>query len=163
MLSLPATEHEHHALIMPHVDRLPAIAEMVTEGAPEAYRAAFEEEYRFIVGQLLPHLEKIEETLYPELERLMQNRHSMVPMRHEHQQVHRLVGSLGKYRTDLAAGRLGAAEAIGLRRVLFRLYAILKVHFAEEEHHLNVLEGNLSREERSALAHEMDHAMAEPL
>ncbi len=163
MLSLPATQHEHHAVIMPHVDALPTLAEMVAEGSTAAYRDRFEAEYQFIVGQLLPHVEKIEEAIYPELERLMQNRHSMAPMRHEHEQVHRLVGSLGRYRTDVAKGRLGSAEATGLRRALFRLYAIIKVHLAEEEHYLTVLERNLSPEERSALAHAMDHAMSEPI
>jgi len=163
MLSLPATEHEHHQRIMPHLDALPALADMVAEGATDAYRARFEDEYRFIIEQLVPHVERIEETIYPQLERLMQNRHSMVPMRHEHQQLHRLIGSLGKYRTAVEAGRLGAAEATGLRRAIYRLYAILKVHLAEEEHYISVLERNLSSEERSALAEAMDHAMAQPI
>ncbi len=163
MLSLPATEHEHHERIMPHLDAMPALADMVAEGSTEAYQRQFEDEYQFIAGQLVPHVEQIEATLYPQLERLMQNRHSMVPMRHEHQQIHRLIGSLGKYRTDVLDGRLGAAEATGLRRAIYRLYAILKVHLAEEEHYLSVLERNLTPEERSELAQAMDHATAQPI
>lgn len=163
MESLPATQHEHHERLLPHVDALPRLGEMVAEGSTEAYRDRFEEEYTFIVEQLVPHFERIEETIYPELERLMQNRHSMGPMRHEHQEVHRLIGSLGRYRGDVAAGRLAAAEATSLRRTLYRLYAILKVHLAEEEHYLTVLERNLSPEEQSALAKAMDHAMAHPM
>ena len=41
----------------------------------------FEEEYAFIVGQLVPHIEAIEATLYGRLEQLMGGRHSMAPMR----------------------------------------------------------------------------------
>jgi iron-sulfur cluster repair protein YtfE (RIC family) len=163
MLSLPETEHQRHELILPHVDALGGLAEKVAEGASDAYATAFEAEYAFIVQELVPYVERIEETLYPELERLMQNRHSMLPMRHEHRQIHRLIGSLGKYREQVADGRLSAAEATGLRRVLYRLYAILKVHLAEEEHYVGVLEHNLSPEERSTLARAIDHATAEPL
>ena len=163
MLSLPATEHQHHALIVPHVDALPVIAEMVAEGATDAFRERLADEHRFIVGQLVPHMERAEETLYPELERLMQNRHSMTPMRQEHALARRLIGSLGVYVADVETGRLTAAQATGLRRVLFRLYAILKVHLIEEEQYLGVLEHNLSPEERSVLAAAMEHAMAEPL
>ena len=163
MLSLPATEHEHHARIMPHLDALPTLADAIAEGSTDAYRAQFEDEYHFITEQLVPHVERIEETIYPQLERLMQNRHSMVPMRHEHQQLHRLIGALGKYRADVLGGNLGSAEVTGLRRTFYRLYAILKVHLAEEEHYISVLERNLSAEERSALAAAMDHAMAQPV
>jgi hypothetical protein len=38
-----------------------------------------------------------------------------------------------------------------------------KVHLAEEEHYLAVLEGSLSPEERDALAQSLDHAMAQPI
>ncbi len=163
MLSLPETEHQHHDLMLPHIDALAALAERVAEGSTDAYKAQFEVEYEFVVNQLAPHVERIEETIYPELERLMQNRHSMAPMRQEHRQIHRLIGSLGVHRDPVASGRLSAADATSLRRILYRLYAILKVHLAEEEHYITLLEGNLSPEERSALARAMEHAMAQPL
>ena len=44
----------------------------------------------FLTGPLLPHVEAAEQTLYPELERMYQNRHSMAPMRREHDEVRRL-------------------------------------------------------------------------
>lgn len=163
MLSLQETEHLHHDLMLPHIDALASLAEKVAEGSTEAYAAQFEAEYEFVVNQLVPHVERTEEAIYPELERLMQNRHSMAPMRHEHRQIHRLIGSLGVHREPVASGRLTAADATSLRRILYRLYAILKVHVAEEEHYITLLEGNLSPEERAALARAMDHAMAQPL
>ena len=105
----------------------------------------------------------IETTLYGELQRLMENRHSMAPMRREHDQLRLLIQSLCEYRAQVTAGNLTPAEGIGLRRVLYRLYALLKVHLAEEEQYLRVLDHNLSADEKDVLARGIDHAVAEPM
>ena len=94
MRSLPKTSHEHHDKIEPHVDRLPELAEMIGRVPPEEFAASFETECGFIVGQLMPHMEAIETTLYGRLEELMGARHSMAPMRHEHEQLRGLFDSL---------------------------------------------------------------------
>ena len=163
MRSLPNTSHEHHDKIEPHVDRLPELAEMIGRVPPEEFAASFETECGFIVGQLMPHMEAIESTLYGRLEDLMGARHSMAPMRHEHEQLRGLFDSLCRFRKEAAGGTLDAEGEIGLRRVLYRLYSILKVHLAEEELYLGVLDRNLSAEEKHALAQGIDHAGAEPL
>ena len=163
MRSLPATSHEHHELIEPHVDRLPELAEMIGRVTPQAFSQSFQEECSFIIGRLVPHMEAIETTLYARLEEVMEGRHSMAPMRREHAQLRGLFGSLCEYGELVADERLGEGDQIGLRRVLYRLYAMLKVHLAEEELYLGVLDRNLSPEEKDALARGIDHAGAEPL
>jgi hypothetical protein len=163
MHSLRKTTHEHHDTIEPHVDRLPELAEMIGRVSPEEFATSFEVECGFIIGQLVPHMEAIETTLYGELEQLMGKRHSMTPMRREHEQLRGLVGSLCEYRAQAAGGSLGQADEIGLRRVLYRLYSILKVHLAEEELYLRVLDHNLSAEQKDVLARGIDHAVAKPL
>ena len=163
MRSLPETSHEHHELIEPHVDRLPELAEMIGHVTPEAFSAAFQQECSFIVGRLVPHMEAIETTLYGRLEQVMDGRHSMAPMRREHEKLQALFASLCDYSELVADERLAEADQIGLRRVLYRLYAMLKVHLAEEELYLGVLDRNLSSEEKDALAQGIDHADAEPV
>ncbi len=163
MRSLPDTSHEHHEKIEPHVDRLPELAEMIGRVTPEEFAAGFQEECSFIVGRLVPHMEAIETTLYGRLEQLMGKRHSMTPMRREHEQLRQLIGSLCKYSELVADGSLSRSDEIGLRRVLYRLFSILKVHLAEEELYLGVLDHNLTAEEKDALARGIDHAGAEPL
>jgi hypothetical protein len=163
MSSLSQTSHEHHDRLMPHVDRLAELAQMLGETVAPEFGPACEAEHRFIEGQLLPHIEAIESTLYVELERLMEGRHSMAPMRREHADLRRLIESLGQYHKIVTEGRLGPAEAMGLRRALYRLHAMLRVHLAEEELYLRVLNRNLSEEEKDQLARGMEHAVAEPL
>ena len=163
MRSLPDLTHEHHARILSHVDRLPDLAEMIDGDDPAAFAARLDDEYAFIVGRLVPHMTVIETTLYGDLERLMDRRHSMAPMRREHDDLRRLIASLGNLRALAADGTIGDVERIGLRRILYRLYSLLKVHLAEEELYLGVLERNLSVEEKDALARAIEQACAEPI
>jgi hypothetical protein len=160
---LAQASHEHHDRLVAHVDRLAGLAGELDGGVTPGFLEACEAEHRFIVGQLVPHMEAIETTLYGELERLMEGRHSMAPMRREHATLRRLIESTGQYHDLVTSGRLGPAEAIGLRRALYRLHALLRVHLAEEELYLRVLEGNLGDAEKEELARGIEHAAAEPL
>jgi Hemerythrin HHE cation binding domain. len=163
MRSLSDTSHEHHETIEPHVDRLPELAEMIGHVTPEVFSATFQKECSFIIGRLVPHMEAIETTLYGRLEQVMDRRHSMAPMRREHEQLRGLFGSLCQYSELVAEESMSQSDEVGLRRVLYRLYAILKVHLAEEELYLGVLDRNLSAEEKDLLAQGIDHANAEPM
>jgi hypothetical protein len=163
MLSLRATTQDHHAKLLPHVDRLLDLAEMIGRVDCSAIHDTFDEEYAFIVGQLVPHFDAIEGTLYGQLERLMGQRHSMAPMRGEHVAMRQLIEELGRYRRHAERCSWDTVEGLALRRALYRLHSILKVHLAEEELYLTVLDQNLSDEEKDTLARGIDHAMAEPL
>jgi len=163
MATLRTTSEDHRARLQPHVDRLLVLAEMVGTVDCSAIHAVFEDEYAFIVGQLVPHMQAIEGTLYGRLEELMEGRHSMAPMRQEHEAVGRLVEELGRYREHAEGCRWSAIEGMALRRALYRLHSILKVHLAEEELYLGVLDQNLTDAEKELLARGIDHAMTEPL
>jgi hypothetical protein len=163
MSSLRVTSEEHHERLLPHVDRLLDLADMVGHVECGALHAVFEEEYGFIVGQLVPHMAAIEATLYEPLERLMDRRHSMAPMRAEHEAMRRLIAELERYRAHIPGCSWSALEGMALRRALYRLHALLRVHLAEEELYLGVLEQNLTPEEKAVLARGIDHALTEPL
>ena len=163
LVSLRTTTEEHHARLVPHVDRLLTLAEMVGHVDCSALHETFEQEYGFVVGQLLPHMETIESRLYGELDRLMEGRHSMAPMRDEHAAMRRLVDELGAYRGHVDDCTWSAIEGMALRRSLYRLHALLKVHLAEEELYLGVLDAHLTDAEKDRLARSLDHATAEPL
>lgn len=160
---LTESSHAHHARLVPHVDQLVVTAEMVGKVPAAVLVERLDEDHRFIVGQLVPHMEAAERGLYPALERLLQDTRSMKPMRDEHARLRRLIGELGRLHGRLHAGDFGRGEEFALRRILYRMYAILKVHLAEEEHYLPVLEHNLSDEETATLARALEHATAEPL
>jgi len=163
MLSLRATSQDHHAKLLPHVDRLLDLAEMIGRVDCSKIHDVYRAEYGFIVGQLVPHMEAVESTLYDQLERLMGKRHSMAPMREEHAVMRQLIDELRRYLGHTEACAWDTAEGQALRRALYRLHSLLKIHLAEEELYLGVLDRDLTDEEKDTLARGLDHAMAESL
>jgi hemerythrin-like domain-containing protein len=156
--TLPQVSVEHHERLMHQVDRMPAVGDLVGAAPLAELRPRVDELAGFLTGLLIPHMEKAEQTLYPELERLLQNRHSMTPMRREHGEIRKLVAELGRLQKELDGGRLPTGEAVALRRVIFRLYSLLKVHLAEEQLYLGIIEQGVSPESADALAAAMEHA-----
>jgi hypothetical protein len=156
--SLPQVSLEHHDRLMHHLDAMPSVGDMVGVAPAAELRPRVGEVAEFLTGLLLPHMEAAEHTLYPELERMLQNRHSMTPMRREHDEMRQLAAEHLRLEKRLAAGPLSTRETVALRRVIFRLYAMLKVHLAEEQLYLGILEHGVSAESAEKLAASMDHS-----
>ena len=160
LVSLRATSEAHHAQLMPHVDRLLTLAEMVGRVECAALHALYNEEYGFVAAQLIPHIDTVEAVLYERLEVLMGPRHAMAPMREEHETVRHLVAELGTYQVHEDHCTWNEREGLALRRALYRLHALLKVHLAEEEQYLAVLDRSLTDAEKDVLARHLEHATA---
>ncbi|OGO54836.1 MAG: hypothetical protein A2V85_16800 [Chloroflexi bacterium RBG_16_72_14] len=155
--TLPQVAHEHHERLLHHVNRMPEVADaLLTAKADEAVKA-LDEMSAFLTGTLIPHVDAAEHTLYPELERMFQNRHSMAPMRREHGEVRRLVAALATQTAEIDAGRLTLGKTLAIRRVVFQLYALLKVHLAEEEAYLRIVEHGVTTDVADMLAAAMEH------
>jgi iron-sulfur cluster repair protein YtfE (RIC family) len=158
--TLSFATHEHHDRLKPHIDAMPEVGDLVGHTPPEELRPRLDELADFLDGLLIPHMDSAERSLYPELERKLQNRHSMGPMRREHQQIRELVASIGELRTRADARQLNTGDCVALRRSIFRLYALLKVHLAEEELYAAALEHGESDEEVARLASALDHEVS---
>jgi hypothetical protein len=94
------------------------------------------------------------------LERLLQNRHSMRPMRNEHDAIRRLVGEYGRVMGDLPGGRISLGTSFRLRRVMFQLYALIKVHLSEEEAYLRIVDRGGRAEMGDLVAAALEHPIA---
>jgi hemerythrin-like domain-containing protein len=156
--SLPQVSLEHHERLTRHLDSMPAVGDLVGSAPVAELRPRVAELAAFLNGLLLPHMEAAENSLHRELERLLQNRHSMTPMHREHDEIRHLVGELVRLQHRLEAGPLQTNETVALRRVIFRLYAMLKVHLAEEQLYLGIIEHGVSAESAAKLAAAMDHS-----
>ena len=158
--SLPQVAHEHHERILAHVDRMPELADMLLTGSSDEIRARVVETNEFLNGTLLPHIDAAERSVYPELERMFQNRHSMRPMRNEHDQVRKLVADYGSLSAEIREGRVTLGRSLALRRVIFGLYALLKVHLAEEEAYLRILDKGSGSDMSEVIAAALEHPVA---
>jgi len=162
MSPLPQTGHEHHERIREHIDRLPDLADMLEQRpVPEDFGPRFGAECEFFTGTLLPHIEVVETNVYPELERLQQNRHSMAHLRREHEEMREIIEQMRQYKENVEAGHLKPTIALEMRRLCIRFYALVKTHIGEEEEYLRVLQGNLSEGEQAAVEQGLEHASAE--
>ncbi len=166
MQTLTAVTHAHHDRLRAHVEELRELGDCLdtdcldtsrlTEGLPRL--RAMEEA---LTGELLPHMEAVEAAVYPTLERLTEGRDTSVPMRHEHEEIRRLVAAFSQFvEHPEPADR---AAVLSLRRVVLRLYLLLKAHLAEEELYLPILEGKLTPGQEAALVRALDHLAAERL
>ena len=158
--SLPQVAHEHHERILAHVARLPELADLLLTAGADDIRARVVATNDFLNGTLLPHIDAAERSVYPELERMFQNRHSMRPMRNEHDQVRRLVADFGKLSAETREGRVTLGRSLALRRVIFSLYALLKVHLAEEEAYLRIIDRGGGSDLSEVIAAALDHPVA---
>ncbi len=156
--TLNQVSHEHHERLVTRIDTMPEIGDMIGHAPVAELRPRIEELTSFLEGLLLPHMEASERALYPELERMLQNRHSMATMRREHDEIRQLVATLVEMRPKLADGCHHTGDCVALRRVVFRLYAMLKTHLAEEELYLAIIEHGESEEDDARLAAAMEHA-----
>jgi hemerythrin-like domain-containing protein len=155
--TLPQVGHEHHERLLHHVNQMPEFADRLLTAKPDELRRDVDELGAFLTGTLVPHVDAAEATLYPELERLYQNRHSMSPMRREHVEVRRLVADFSKLSTEIDAGQIGMRRTLALRRVTYQLYGLLKIHLAEEEIYLRIVDHSVTTDVADLLAAAMAH------
>jgi len=158
--SFPQVAHEHHARLLHHVDAMPAIADSLLVATTADAHRSLADTATFLTGTLLPHVESSEQTVYPELERMFQNRHSMAPMRREHAEVRRLVAEYVALVGTAGSGPVTLGRSLAIRRVMFQLYALLKIHLAEEEAYLRIVEHGLTTDVADVLAAAMEHPIA---
>jgi hypothetical protein len=82
-------------------------------------------------------------------------------MSRDHVEVGRLTEELTRLRDRLAGNAPGDADAAALRRLLYGLYALVRVHFAkEEEVYLPLLDARLNADEAHSMFEAMEAAAA---
>jgi hypothetical protein len=150
--------HEHRERLLRHIDQMPALADLMDNGPVDEFRVALVAMSDFMTELLVPHMAAAEQALFPQLDRMMQNRHSTVPLRREHDQIRAGIDDLVRLRGVADRGRLSMNEKVALRRIVFRLYALLKIHTSEELLYADLVEHGASPEAEKALAAAMEHS-----
>ena len=153
MNTLTQPLRDEHKELYPHVDRIRQVAELAGDAAD--IRAGVEEVYDFLAYHLKPHAEAEEAALYPVVQQALGSPDATRTMSRDHVEVGRYIEELAELRkglTDLSVGD----QTESLRRVLYGVYGLVKVHFAkEEEVYLPILDEFLT----PGSAHELCEAM----
>jgi hemerythrin-like domain-containing protein len=148
---------DEHRELLPLLEKVREAADAVDEGA--TVTNAMESAYEFLSAHLVPHALAEEAALYPVVARIMGSPAATKTMEVDHAEVRRLTEELGKLRAELADNRPSAEQARALRRVLYGLHALIRIHFEKEESvYLPLLDGSLTSEEAKAMFEEMEAA-----
>ncbi|GCE07940.1 hemerythrin domain-containing protein [Dictyobacter aurantiacus] len=162
MSQLTQPLRDEHKELLPHIERLRAVADAVGSTPLPSLRQEIDETSAFLSHQLLPHAQAEERALYPVVGRLMGAPEATATMSRDHVEIGRLTEELGALRSSLKNDHLDTSEVQALRRVLYGLSALVTAHFAkEEEVYLPLLDTRLSREEARDLFEAMERAAQE--
>ncbi len=153
---------DEHKELLPHVEEIRSVANLVGEAPAAALRQKIDETYEFLARHLIPHAQAEDKALYPIVGKLIGTSEAMAPMQFDHTEIGRMTQRLGTLRTQLLGASLNGAQMKELREVLYGLYALVRTHFVkEEEIYLPILDARLTSEEAQQMFDAMEAAAAE--
>lgn len=156
---LTAPLRAEHRELLSHIDALRTTAAAVGATTPADLRTRVDASHSLLAEHLLKHASAEDAALYPVVNRLLGNVPVTATMSRDHVEVAALTAELGGLRERLATEPPGDELAEQLRRVLYGLYALVKLHFPkEEEIYLPLLDARLSSEEAAAMFDALDSA-----
>ncbi len=153
---------DEHQELFPQLESLRLAGDGASENLSASARKSIETAYEFLTHQLLPHAQAEEKALYPAVQKAMGAPQATATMSRDHVEVERLTQELGAVRSQIEGTSPSAEQVKTLRRVLYGLYTLVKVHFAkEEEVYLPLLDAKLTTDEAQAMFAAMEKAAHE--
>ena len=135
---------EEHRHLMRGVEHLKQAADLIDEVGFEASKREAEKAIQFLNGQLIPHARSEDDLLYPVVAGIMGSPRTTRTMSRDHLEVATMAGQLER------AVEEGDLQMV--RRLLYGLYHVLRLHFAkEEEIYLPLLDEHLTRKQATEL------------
>jgi hemerythrin-like domain-containing protein len=161
MILLTQPLRDEHKELIPHIEMLRTVADAVGSVPLASLKQSIDEVYEFLAHHLMVHATAEERVLYPVVARLMGAPEATATMSRDHAGIAQLISELASFRSLLTESTLERLQK-SLRRVLYGLYAVVKIHFAkEEEVYLPLLDARLTPQEAHALFESMEQAAAE--
>jgi heavy metal translocating P-type ATPase len=122
-----------HREFAPELARVRSVADRLGELAPADVRRELEAVRRFVVERLPQHEEEEEAAVYPVVARLLGGEDPMSSMARAHIEISHLARVFRQLLNELPDDGPTPDDLVDLRRVLYGLYAILRLHFAQED------------------------------
>lgn len=162
MKTLTQPLRDEHKELFPQVDRIRQVADLIGEATIVDIRNSVEEVYDFLANHLKPHAEAEEAALYPVVQKVLGSPDATKTMTRDHVEVGRYIDELAVLKDGLTDKPLTPEQATSLRRVLYSVYGLVKVHFAkEEEVYLPILDQRLTPESAQEMFEAMEAAAHE--
>jgi heavy metal translocating P-type ATPase len=141
-LELARQFHDEHGGVVAVADRARAVADRLgTVTAGEALRD-LRDLQRQLMEVVLPHESAEDRELYPSLDRAIGGANPTGPMSRGHAEIAHEVRRLGRLLDEIGSEQLDEDDVTDLRRLLYGLAAVLRLHTAqEEESYLSLRDG----------------------
>jgi hypothetical protein len=128
-----------HREFLPEMNRIRAVADRLDRMPSSEALAELELVRVFLLERLVRHEEEEEAEVYPVVAKLMGGEDPMATMSRAHLEISHLTRLFTQLLEDLPTGGPGPEDLPDLRRVLYGLHAILRLHFAQEEEAYSML------------------------
>ena len=125
-----ATEHRHLA---PGIGRLRTTADGLDACSPAEARAELEAARSFLVETLVPHEIEEDRSIYPILANAIGSDDATAALHGTHTEIFHLIRLYGRLLDELGSDGPTSDDRTDLRRTLYGLDAILRLHMAQEE------------------------------
>ena len=122
-----------HSELRPVLERIEAAASTLNRDTQAPVSGELLSVAAILREELLPHEREDEEELYPRLARVVRGFDPMGAMSHTHREIFRLARRYEESMAELDGAEPDDLQLQELRRLLFSLTAILKMHFSQEE------------------------------
>lgn len=132
-LALTQPLRDEHRELLPNIEMLRSTADLVGAAMTDEVCGLLDEAHEFLVEHLIPHAQAEDRVLYLVVEEAMGAPGATKTMSRDHVAVVRLADELGWLRSQLHGSTVTRDQAMALRRVLYGLHAIVKIHFEKEE------------------------------
>jgi heavy metal translocating P-type ATPase len=133
---------EEHRQLSPEIKQIRHIADQLDHMSPVRARFEIEQVHRFLTEKILPHNASEDTTVYPMVAQLIGGEDPTAPMSRAHLEIAHMVRVLGRHLAELPPEGPGPEDIRDLRRILYGLDAILRLHFIQEdEAYLALIDG----------------------
>lgn len=136
---------EHRELRL-YVATLCEVADAVGEVSLPILRQRIGAVRTFLSHQLIPHAQAEDQVIYPLVARMLGTLEGTSTMLRDHVEIGRFTDELAALEQRLSGTRLKTADAKAVRRVLYGLSALLRLHLEQEDVYLGLLDAHLTPE-----------------
>lgn len=151
---------DEHRELLPEVETIRRVADSVGDVPIETLSDGVERVQDFLSRRLIPHAKAEDLAMYPVVGRVLGALEATATMSRDHVEIGGLAEQLAALRPELAAAELEPDVERALRRILYGLYELVRVHFEEEEEiFLPILDARLTEAEAREMFVSMETAV----
>jgi Hemerythrin HHE cation binding domain len=125
--------HRNHITLIGSLDRLRSIVDALDDAVPEHAAALITEANRLVQDQVVVHERDDEGQVYPQLARVLSERHGLSAMSRAHREILHVARLLARVTEDLPSEKVDRYLIRDAQRLIETVETLVRLHTAQEE------------------------------